>query len=341
MSISFFYPHTPYNKRISFKVDFWCLFFLPSFEHPHSIMSLFSLACIAFIVFITSPLAAQGCNVTCYIDNDADGQGNCTTSTLDQCDCAILYPSTWVSNCMDCNDADSNKLNITCYLDSDKDNYGNTSVSITICATNPFQCRNVAPTGTWTGLPNDCDDHNPRVTGPQYLCCKDEDCDGVGTGTLHPSCQPCNMLPYSASRLCYDCDDHNPQYISTDCCKNSGNGLGYADTIMHSCTDCPSVLGYVNNCQMCNITGTPLVSCCVDATGDGKGSALSAVPSCHQCTNLPFGPWVQDCSDHRDCSEYIPPTTAASGPVHSGASTFEWTIWFMVSYVGLVVYASV
>lgn len=294
---------------------------------------VFALACF-------QAAHAQACNVTCYIDNDGDGQGNCTTVTTNQCSCATLSPGKWVDNCLDCNDADSTKMTIFCYQDKDADNYGNTSVRQNICATNPFACYSLTP-GKWAGLPNDCDDNNPAIRGPQYVCCKDEDCDGVGQGPAEPSCLPCNLLPYSASRVCYDCNDNDHTYISDKCCRDSGNGMGIADTVQYVCGGCSSLSGYVNNCQACNTSGATTVSCCIDSFGTGKGSMVSAVQSCHGCSDVIPGTWIRDCSDHRDCSEYTPPTTAASS-VHSGAQRpYGLTVGLMFAYGCLAAYASV
>lgn len=328
----FFYPGAPYNKRIYHRVS--------SLTFYRSKMNCLYLACVLATLCLTS-VAAQGCNVTCYIDNDSDGQGNCTTLVTNQCSCATLSPGKWVDNCLDCNDADSTKLNISCYQDNDRDNYGNTTVSITICSSNPFQCYNIPPARSWAGLPNDCNDHDPRIIGPQFVCCKDEDCDGVGAGPAETSCQACNLLPYSASRVCYDCNDHDPSYISDVCCKNSGNGMGLADTAQFACGGCSGLSGYVSNCQACNASGVSTVSCCIDSVGNGKGSYVSSVQSCHQCANIHPGTWIQDCSDHRNCSEYTPPTTAAS-PVHSDAyRLYSLTVGLMITYGCLAAYVSV
>lgn len=279
---------------------------------------------LVITLFALSIVYAQSCDVTCYQDSDSDTQGNCTVFMTNQCNCTSIS-GTWVTTCGDCDDSSSLKLNITCYQDYDQDNYGNTSVKTYICGTNPFACYSVTP-GHWAGLANDCDDHNQLVQGPRFSCCPDHDCDGVGSGLLVQTCNPCNQLPYPASAVCYDCDDSNPNFISNYCCQDSGNGKGFADSMINTCTSCS--VGYVNNCMACNGSSSDSVSCCIDPSGTGHGSAASAVQSCHGCSNLVTGSWLRDCSDRRNCTQFTPTTTGGSHttlvtPAHS-AATIPW-----------------
>lgn len=292
---------------------------------------ILSLCCI-------TPSCAQ-CNTTCYIDNDSDGQGNCTVFRTNQCSCAVIFPGKWVDTCEDCDDSNSLKLSIPCYLDYDQDNYGNNTVNQTICAANPFACYSLTP-GHWAGLPNDCNDFDRNIQGPRYACCRDADCDGVGAGPALPSCLDCNQLPYPASRVCYDYNDTNPNYIADECCRDSGNGKGYADTRQLVGEGCSSLIGYVSNCDACNGTSAQSVTCCIDSVSDRKGSAVSVLHSCHGCSDIVPGSWLRDCSVRRNCSSYVPPTSGVlesvpsqSDPSQDRPNIIVWLIVVLLSFI--------
>jgi len=139
----------------------------------------------------------ENVQATWYLDNDNDGFGDLSSSVLN-----CTQPTGYVTNSLDCDDADNTVYpgapelcdgkdndcdgtvddgagTITYYQDSDGDGFGNAAVTVVACA---------PPTGFVTN-DDDCDDTDDSIyPGAPELCDgKDNDCNGTvddGAGTI-------------------------------------------------------------------------------------------------------------------------------------------------------------
>ncbi len=193
---------------------------------------------------------------TYYLDNDGDSYGDANIS-LDSC--AIIAPTGYVTNSLDCNDNDGNihpaiaeicdAIDNDCngliddglpkntyYLDSDGDNYGDLNFMVDTCISMP-------PTG-YVINPYDCNDLDFNLNPDALEVCDDIDnnCNGFvdeglplntyyfdndqdGFGDINTAIEVCYSTPplgYVTNDI--DCDDSNA-FIYPGAVEVSDNGI--------------------------------------------------------------------------------------------------------------------
>jgi hypothetical protein len=156
----------------------------------------------------------DGVTTTYYRDFDTDGYGNPSSSTA-----ACSAPSGYVTNNLDCNDADATLSPLTVwYLDSDGDSYGLSTSTVQQCA---------QPT-SYTRTAGDCNDSNSSINpGATERCstAADDDCDGTANEV---NASGCTTYYYD-----YDGDGYG---VSTSQCRCSAGGY-YTATLATDCYD--------------------------------------------------------------------------------------------------------
>lgn len=233
-----------------------------------------------------------------YRDSDQDGFGDASTSTQ-----ACATPSGYVSNKLDCNDADSTikpgaaetcnskddncdaqideGLSRTWYIDTDKDGYGSTASSVSSCA---------APSG-YADNALDCNDTSASINpGASEQCNSiDDDCDTLVD----------DNVVVSTWYLDQDQDGYGGSGPSVSSCSAPS---GYVATN----TDCNDLNSNINpgkneSCNTIddNCNGTTDEGLSVtwyhDADGDTYGSPTDTTSSCSVPTGYVSN--AQDCND--------------------------------------------
>lgn len=170
----------------------------------------------------------EGVQTTYYADADADGYGNPAVSTQ-----ACTPPTGYVTNNLDCNDADAYFTpNTIWYYDADGDTYYGTSVA---------SCTSPGAGYALTSIGFDCNDANAAISPAATEICNgiDDNCDGLidnnagttyyldfdndGYGTPSASVVACSQpAGYSSNNT--DCNDGNAAVHpgATEIC---GNGI--------------------------------------------------------------------------------------------------------------------
>ncbi len=258
----------------------------------------------------------EGATITYYADADGDGYGDLSTPAE-----ACKPPEGYVSNALDCNDADPavspgaleqcNGKDDNCngavdegilsvfYADADGDGYGDASSTLEDCA----------PPEGYVANDADCRDDDPTIyPGAEEVCNgKDEDCDSVADEGVTPTW-------YRDA----DGDGHGTSEAATDACEAPAGYVAVADDCDDTRADVGPDMTEVcdpadldENCNGLADDADPSVDTYTqsvfyqDADGDGYGDPTT------------FGKWCEQpqghVDDHTDCDDSDP-------KVHPGAT---------------------
>ena len=228
--------------------------------------------------------ATVGLGSTWFVDADADGLGNASSTTV-----ACTQPNGYVSNSDDCDDTDETAALATWYDDADADGFGDATTAQESCT---------QPSGTVSDA-TDCDDTDATVN-PDVIWYVDADADGFGGTATQVACtQPTGYVATSSD--CNDADaSETPDtvwYADAD-----ADGFGSASATQLACTQ-PA--GYVEDATDCNDTDATINPDAVwyeDADSDNFGNAAVTLISCAQ----PSG-YVTDATDTDDSSAAVYP----------------------------------
>ena len=216
---------------------------------------------------------------TFYADVDQDGFGALANDTL-----VCTMPIGYVSNSLDCNDADATiNPNTIWYMDMDGDLLGNAAMTFTGCT----------PLSGYVLNATDCNDTNANITGP-IMYYVDADLDGFGddaTGSLACT-QPTNTVTIGG-----DCNDADNTIYPGITYYADLDQDGFGDFLNDSIS-CAMPIGFVSNSQDCNdvdSTINPSTVWYIDTDGDLQGDATNTFTGCTPPTGYVLND--DDCDD--------------------------------------------
>jgi len=221
---------------------------------------------------------------TFYADVDQDGFGALANDTL-----VCTMPAGYVSNNLDCNDADATiNPNTIWYMDMDGDLLGNTAMTFTGCT---------PPVGYVLNA-TDCNDSDANITGPTTYY-TDVDLDGFGDdASAADFCTPqVNMVTVGG-----DCNDANNTIYPGITYYADLDQDGYGDFLNDSIS-CAMPIGFVSNSQDCNdvdSTINPTTVWYIDMDGDLQGDDMNTFTGC-----TPPGGYVLNANDCDDSNVNI------------------------------------
>ncbi len=216
---------------------------------------------------------------TFYADVDQDGFGDLANDTL-----GCTMPAGFVTNSLDCNDADSTiNPNTLWYMDMDGDLLGNAAMTFTGCT----------PLSGYVLNATDCNDSDVNTTGPTTYYA-DVDLDGFGDdASAADFCTPqVNMVTVGG-----DCNDADNTIYPGITYYADLDQDGFGDFLNDSIS-CAMPIGFVSNSQDCNdvdSTINPTTVWYMDMDGDLQGDATNTFTGCTPPTGYVLND--DDCDD--------------------------------------------